>query len=226
MTSIYQQAMGAEFEKLHPMIQKRFGFSTDDGIASIGRGVMEKVWLGRFHTLPFLYVGSWRNIMFPESGENVPFTIENYAYRDSFGRETVTWIRTFDFGDHRRRFDATMIHSQERRKIVDYMGTHQHLAVDIDLGVAPDGGLILQSGSQRVYEGALAVRFPTIFTGTAQVREWFEESTSRFRIEVEVSNRQWGRLFGYRGWFHVAWRPCDPGEIPSHARPVREESRE
>ena len=26
---------------------------------------------------------------------NVPFTIENYAYRDGFGRETVTWIRTF-----------------------------------------------------------------------------------------------------------------------------------
>jgi hypothetical protein len=119
-----------------------------------------------------------------------------------------------------------MVYSRARRKIVDYLGTHQHLAVDIDLGVAPDGGLILQSGSQRVYEGALAVRFPTIFTGTAQVREWFEESTSRFRIEVEVSNRQWGRLFGYRGWFHVAWRPCDPGEIPSHARPVREESRE
>jgi hypothetical protein len=106
MTSIYQQAMGAEFENLHPMIQKRFGFSADDGIASIGRGVMEKVWLGRSYTIPFLYVGSWRNSMFPEAGENVPFTIENYAYRDSVGRETVTWIRTFDFRDRRRRFDV------------------------------------------------------------------------------------------------------------------------
>ena len=72
MTSIYEKALGSEFKKLHPMVQKRFGFATDDHIASIGRGVMEKLWLGRFWTIPFLYLGSWRNIMFPESGEDVP----------------------------------------------------------------------------------------------------------------------------------------------------------
>jgi hypothetical protein len=56
------------------------------------------------------------------------------------GRETVTWVRTFEFGARRRRFDATMIYSEERKKVVDYLGTHQHLAVDIDLSVAPNGG--------------------------------------------------------------------------------------
>ena len=70
--------------------------------------------------------------MFPEQGEDVPFTIENYAYRDSFGRETVTWLRTFNMRKV-RRFDAYMLYSQQRRKIVDYLGTHQHLAVDIEL---------------------------------------------------------------------------------------------
>jgi uncharacterized protein DUF4166 len=54
---------------------------------------MEKLWHGAIYTLPFLYLGTWRRIMFPESGTNVPFTIENYAYLDGFGRETVTWIR-------------------------------------------------------------------------------------------------------------------------------------
>lgn len=50
--------------------------------------------MGRHITLPLLYVGTWRSIMFPERGRNVPFTIENYAYRDSLGRETVSWART------------------------------------------------------------------------------------------------------------------------------------
>ena len=63
MTSIYQQALGPAFERLHPQIRRRFGLSSADGTASIGRGVMEKLWHGRFYTLPFLYLGSWRRIM-------------------------------------------------------------------------------------------------------------------------------------------------------------------
>jgi len=147
MKSIYERAMGADFKRLHPEIQRRFGFSSADKIASIGTGVMDEVWHGAPYTLPFLYVGSWRSIMFPESGRNIPFQIANYAYIDALGRETVTWIRTFQT-KHPRRFDAYMIYSEQRRKIVDYLGTHEHLAVDIDLEVAPNGGLSLRSGAQ------------------------------------------------------------------------------
>src|SRR5687768_15413138 len=116
------------------MIQKRFGFSSEDQVAAIGTGVMDKLWHGAFYTYPFLCLGSVRRIMFPEQGDGVPFTIENYAYKDSFGRETVTWIRTFQ-ARKVRRFDAYMIESPSRKCIVDYLGTHQHLAVDIDVAV-------------------------------------------------------------------------------------------
>jgi hypothetical protein len=43
MSSIYQRALGPDFERLHPRIQRRFGMSSADGIAQIGRGVMEEV---------------------------------------------------------------------------------------------------------------------------------------------------------------------------------------
>ena len=77
MPSIYQRALGSDFEKLHPKIQERFGFNSEDRIASIGSGVMDEIWRGRFYTVPFLYLGTWRRIMFPECGEDIPFTIEN-----------------------------------------------------------------------------------------------------------------------------------------------------
>ena len=226
MSSIYQRALGRDFEKLHPQVQRRFGFSSADRVASIGRGMMEELWIGPVYTLPFLYVGTWRRIMFPERGTDVPFVIENYAYTDSFGRETVTWVRTFDMRRKRRRVDATMIYSTERRRIVDYLGSHQHLAVDIDLSVDDKGGLCLRSGEQRFYEGPLAFRFPMFFSGVARVCEWFDEGSGRFRIAVEVSNRRWGKLFGYRGTFDAEWTPCDPGQVPSHVKPLREERRE
>ena len=144
------------------------------------------------YTLPFLYLGSWRRIMFPESGRNVPFQIENYAYRDAFGRETVTWIRTFQT-KRVRRFDAYMIYSEQRGCIVDYLGTHQHLAVDVDLKVASNGGLSLRSGAQRFYEGPVGLSFPMLFSGVADVSEWYDDAARCFRIQVMVQNRTWGR---------------------------------
>ena len=225
MTSIYQQALGADFDRLHPKIRERFGFSSEDGIASIGTGVMDELWHGRFYTLPFLYVGTWRRIMFPERGRGIPFTIANYAYRDSLGRETVTWIRTFQ-ARRTRRFDAYMILGAGRGKVVDYLGSHQHLAVDLDLSVDERGGLRLRSGEQRFYEGPIAFRFPLFFSGTADVCEWYDDSIGKYRIEVNVTNRFWGPLFGYRGTFEVEWRSVTPQDIPADVKPLREERRE
>ncbi len=225
MSSIYQMVLGTDFGRLHPQIQRRFGFSSQDEIASVGSGVMDEVWHGRFYTLPFLYLGAWRKIMFPERGRNIPFSVRNYAYRDRFDRETVTWIRTFE-GTRRRRFDAYMIYSDKRRAIVDYLGSHQHLAVDLDLSVDERGGLRIRSGQQRFYEGPLAFRFPMFFSGIADVCEWYDDAVKAFRIEVSVSNSTWGRLFGYRGTFNVTWHRVRPNEIPMHIKPVREERRE
>ena len=225
MRSIYERALGSDFERLHPQIQRRFGFSSTNAVASIGTGVMERVWHGPAYTLPFLYLGTWRRIMFPEHGQDVPFTIENYAYADGFGRETVTWVRTFE-ARRRRRFDAYMIYSKRRGCIVDYLGTHQHLAVDLELSVDERGGLRIRSGEQRFYEGPVAFRFPTLFSGVADVCEWYDDALGRFRIEVNVRNRRWGPLFGYEGTFDVEWRQVSPDGIPAGIMPRREEHRE
>ncbi|HET6248039.1 MAG TPA: DUF4166 domain-containing protein [Tepidisphaeraceae bacterium] len=225
MKSIYQTVLGSDFSRLHPQIQKRFGFSSADQICAIGKGVMDRLWHGRFYTLPFLYVGSWRRIMLPERGVNVPFQIENYAYRDSLGRETITWLRTF-YTKKPRRFDAYMIYSQTRGRIVDYLGTHQHLAVDLDLSVDARGGLQLVSGEQRFYEGPLGFRFPVFFSGIADVCEWYDDAAGKFRIDVNVSNKTWGPLFGYSGSFDVEWIPRTAQQIPADAKPRREERRE
>jgi hypothetical protein len=225
MRSIYEQALGDKFNLLHPRIQERFGFSSQDGRASIGTGVMEKVWRGKFFTLPFLYVGSWRRIMFPDCGSDISFTVKNYAYRDPMGRETVTWIRNFAT-PHPRRFDAYMIYSQARGCIVDYLGTHQHLAVDIHLSVDNRGGLCLRSGAQRFYEGAVAFNFPMAFSGIAEVCEWFEDGDQKFHIEVNVRNHLWGPLFGYKGSFTVDWVQLDDHHLPRDLVPARYERRE
>ncbi len=222
--SIYEDVLGSDFGRLHPKVQERFGFDSTAGKGAIGRGVMDRVWHGAPYTLPFLMIGTWRNIMFPEQGSEVPFTIENWAYVDSFGRETVTWLRSFKLGKD-RRFDAYMVRDPQRNLIVDYLGTHEHLAVDIHMSVDENGGLRLVSGEQRFYEGRLGFRFPMLFSGVAEVCEWFDDEVGKYLIEVEVRNRVWGPLFGYSGSFEVEWVEVNPGCVPEGVRPLREEAR-
>jgi hypothetical protein len=165
-------------------------------------------------------------VLFPSRGRDVPFTIANYAYVDSFGRETVTFSRRFKMKRRIRAFDATMIFSRQRNAIVDYLGTHQHLAVELRAWADADGGLRMRSGAQRLYEGAVRFRFPLLLSGVAEVREWWDDDADRFHISVDVRNRFLGRLFGYRGSFTVTEIPCAPGEVPVDVKPIREQQRE
>ncbi|MEM8924047.1 MAG: DUF4166 domain-containing protein [Actinomycetota bacterium] len=227
MTSIYQRALGPDFERLHPRMQERFGFSSADAVAHIGTGVMERMTRGSFLTVPFLRFGSRRNLLFPEHGTQVPFTVANYAYIDDFGRETITWDRTFEFVGRRRRFDAQMIWSEERNVIVDYLGTHQHVAADLHCWVDEDGGINFRSGEQRLYEGPLRFRMPRRLTGHARVREWWDDEAERFRIRVDVHNPILGHIVGYRGSFSDVTIPIDgQRQIPVGAVPCRQQEQE
>lgn len=43
--------------------------------------------------------------------------------------------------------------------MIDHLGTHQHLAVDLGLEVEPDGSLLLTTHAQRFYAGqGLSIR--------------------------------------------------------------------
>jgi hypothetical protein len=224
MTSMFERALGADFTRLHPMLQRRFGVGLDAGYACVGTGTMSRIRRGPWWTVPFLQFGRLRNILIPDQGVDVPFRIENYPYRDALGRETVTFVREYAIDGRSRRFDATMIYSERLGRIVDYLGTHQHLAVDLELRVEPDGSLLLRSDAQRFYEGIVGFRFPMLFSGRAELRERFDDHAGVFRIDLQVRNRYFGFLFGYDGAFTCEFPAAH--DAPARLKPVRTELRE
>lgn len=222
MSSIFEQALGDDFARLSPMMQRRFGVGLDAGYACVGTGVMSRIRRGPWWVVPFLHIGKLRNILIPDVGTDVPFTIENYPYVDPFGRETVTFVRQYQVRKRPSRFDATMILS--RGKILDYLGTHQHLAVDLDLTVEEDGSLHLRSDAQRFYEGRLIrFRFPMLFSGRADLRESFDAAANVYRISMQVTNPVFGFLFGYEGEFQCEFPAAT--DAPDRLKPVRHEAR-
>jgi hypothetical protein len=221
VTSIFAEAMGADFERLHPMLQRRFGVGLQAGYACVGTGLMTSIRRGPWWTLPFLYVGKLRNILIPHTGRNVPFVIKNYPYRDPYGRETITFVREYRIRRRPSRFDATMIIQDGR--LIDYLGTHQHLAVDLHLQVTGEGALLLTTHDQRFYEGPLGFRFPLLLSGQATLHESYDDDAEVFRVALEVRNRVFGFLFGYEGEFRCAFLPA--ADAPAELKPVRHEHR-
>ncbi|QBI54324.1 DUF4166 domain-containing protein [Streptomonospora litoralis] len=222
---LFVRALGSDFDRLHPRLQERFSVGLAGGRACVGRGVMHRVWHGPRYLAPFLAVGALRNILVPETGENVFFTIENVPYRDAYGRETLTFVRTFAFPRRLRRFDATMVYSPRRGGIVDYLGTHQHLATDLHPRVDDSGALVIESGRHRLREGPVDVGVPDVLAGRALVRESYDDAAGCFRIGVEVSNPLVGPLFGYEGWFTCTYPEAAAYRPRARLRPVREEQR-
>ncbi|RPE40630.1 uncharacterized protein DUF4166 [Streptomyces sp. Ag109_O5-1] len=222
---MFRAVLGADFERLHPQLQRRFSVGLASGEACTGRGVMDRIWHGGAFVKPFLSLGTTRNILVPREGRNIPFKIENVPYLDTFGRETVTFVRTFDLPGRARRFDAQMVLSPKGDRILDYLGTHQHLASELHFHTEPDGSLLIRSGEHRFREGPVDVRVPELIGATAEVRESYDDRTGRFRIQVRVVNRHFGPLFGYQGSFEASYTDIRGRGVRAGLRPVREESR-
>lgn len=221
MTSIFQTAMGTDFDRLHPMLQRRFGMGLAAGYGCVGTGVMTSIRRGPWWTVPFLHLGRVRNILIPDVGADVPFTIHNLPYRDPYGRETITFAREYSIRARPSRFDATMI--LDGGQVVDYLGTHQHLAVDLQMRAEPDGSLLLTTHAQRFYEGPIGFTFPLVLSGTAVLRESWDDTIDAFRVDLTVSNRLFGFLFGYQGTFTCEYVTAT--DAPAELKPRRHERR-
>lgn len=67
---------------------------------------------------------------------------------------------------------------------MDYLGTHQHLAVDLDLSVDDTGALILTSDAQRFYEGLSPSDSPC---SSAAARASVNHSTTKLKVSASTS---------------------------------------
>lgn len=193
--SIYKHALGHEFQQLHPMLQKRYNLMAEQPI--LGEGVMTRIEGAPWFLWPILKLGIKRKLLFPESGENIPFTIKNTPYDG--GRE-IHWERMFFFKSSTRCFNALMSLDEKRGVIEDYLGEPAIFYSDLVLEVQ-EKSLYIRSARQRLILGKVEIPLPRWFQGIAEVRESYNDQTKKFEIDVTVRNPIVGQIFHYEGEF-------------------------
>ncbi len=199
LMSIYKKVLDQQFNRLHPMLQKRYEFPNH--VPFRATGVMKKIRVGPKFLFPLLWLGTKSKLLFPEQGMNIPFEILNTPMVGPNGEEQIHWERIFDFGKKKRYFNALMSFDAKRKVIKDYLGEPSVLYSDLVFTVSTEGDLIIESRKQRLVIGKFEIPLPRLFQGLATVTEKYCDERGVFKIAVNVRNPIIGLIFSYEGAF-------------------------
>lgn len=187
--SVYQRALGAEFDRLAPEL--RAYFAGDDGVrAGLGSGIFEVAGSPVRILRPVLSYLAWRRILFPEFAHNVPFDIVNTPRADG----SLEAVRTFHLPGRDRPLEDTMRIVDGR--LHDFLGKRGGFEVRMTLRIT-NGLLEMRSDRQWLHLGRLRVRFPRFATVTVS-ESWRD---GRQRVDVRLRSPLLGEWFRYAGSF-------------------------
>ncbi|MGN4127938.1 DUF4166 domain-containing protein [Lysinibacillus sphaericus] len=197
--TIYQTLLGDDFKRLHPMLQQRYTLPIDRPF--FATGVMHKIESGAKWMRPFYTLATRTRFLFPESGEDIPFSIRNTCRVLPSGELEVLWERSFYFGKKTRYFDARMTIDPVRKIVRDYLGSPALFYSDLHFAVTKEGQLVIRSGVQRFVLSNIECPIPKTLEGRVIVEEGFDEKRNVFTIHVSIHNPLFGRLMMYAGEF-------------------------
>lgn len=197
--TIYKTLLGEDFNRLHPELQQRYALPVDEPF--FATGVMQKIESGATWMRPFYTVAARTKFLFPESGEDVPFSIRNTCNVLESGELEVFWERSFHFAEKTRYFDARMTIDPVRKVVKDYLGSPSLFYSDLHFSVTKEGNLLIRSGVQRFILSKMELPIPKVLEGRVIVEEGFDDVRQVFTIHVSIHNPLFGRLMMYAGEF-------------------------
>ena len=153
--------------------------------------------------LPVLWGLSRDDVLVPQAGSGVPFTITTTPFVDANGYEALFLYREFAF-DRPRRFVDTLRWDPERGCVVDLLGWRGHLAVDLTLA-ASDGNLAIHLGTQWLRVRDRYASLPRFLGASGTLLDSYDDDAEEFRVDASVDNTLLGRVFGYTGEFQHAF---------------------
>ncbi|MCZ8539685.1 protein of unknown function [Paenisporosarcina quisquiliarum] len=199
--SIYKEILGNQFYKMHPMLQKRYGFK--NGKTFKATGVMHEITSGPKWLYLFKLFAARRKFLFPEHGNNIPFHIVNKPQIGSNGEQQVHWERRFYFPNNNRDFNALMTLDIDKELVKDYLGEPSLIYSELTFEVTDQGHLRIESQKQRLVLGKFELPIPKSFQGNVLVKESYVKENESFCIHVWITNPLIGTLFEYKGEFRA-----------------------
>jgi len=187
--------------------RQQFLGTPDDDRETFLSGTMDMVWRRHAWLWPMFSILARADILFPETGEDIPAQMIVRNYRTEDGRPWQTWERTFDFGHVRRRFDARVTFDPRRGETLEHTGPGGRLEAPWCMGL--DGGrMTIDALAVFLRIGRLRVPLPRLFSVAVRAIQTIDPATpDKIHIDLSLQNPLLGPVFGYEGTFRVERRP-------------------
>jgi hypothetical protein len=163
-------------------------------------GSMERVWRRGRWLWPFFWLASWSEMLFPETGENIPVSV----YIRHLSARHI-WRRVFRFPNGRTRtFTSRMEYDKRFRQVIEVVGPGGIVAIAWEMRFEPPATLRLDAAGWVLRLGPLRMRLPDWLLGSGRAIEVADlEAPGVIRIDFTVSHPLLGDVFGYAGEFTV-----------------------
>lgn len=192
---IYERLLGDAFHQLHPKLQHRYALPLNEPFYA--EGVMHKIEQGIPLFQPFFHVTAHIEFLFPEAGDNIPFTLKNTYLINEQGEHLITFERMFYFAHTTRSFYSAMKIDLENNRALDTFGKPALIAAELGFKVTKDGSLITKSGTQKLLPALIPL--PATLSTRGQSIDGYDEDKQQFTIEVTNYNPVVGRIVNYLG---------------------------
>lgn len=186
------QALGSDWEKLHPAVRRHYNISADGTSRLQLVGTMYEV----DHATaikPFVWAAQLFGALLPYRGKNVPVTVENSALE---GRNTLFWLRCFHFPGQEPFYFRSRMETLRENEIVEYV----RFNLGIRMAMEEKAGTLCYSSQGYQWNiGPLKLHIPDwLLLGKAEI---IERGIDDETIELDFTIRHplFGKTFTYSG---------------------------
>ena len=181
--------------------QYQFLHSVDETTYVMLEGEMDKVWHRPTWLWPLFWILSWFDILFPETGTNIPASMKIIGGRDKYNQPFQRWNRTFTFKKS-RYFNATMAYDEKQQCIVEWLGPINITQIVWDIQFQPPATIrIITKGCNLIIGKVRVPLLKWFYPQVKAIETAVEENV--IHIDLEVSHPLMGTIFGYEGYFQI-----------------------
>lgn len=203
-SSPFEPDLGPHRGELPQAFVDQYLFSPGERV--VLEGTMERVWRRGRWLWPFFWLASWSDLLFPETGTDVPVTVDIRAAKARAPRHL--WRRDFRFpGGRKRRFTSKIEYDDRLGSVIEAVGPAMALAIAWEMRFEPPSTLHLDCTGWVLRLGSLCVRLPEWLLGGGRAIET-APSPDSIGIDFTVSHPLLGDVFGYAGTFMVRREPA------------------
>jgi hypothetical protein len=198
VTGVYARALGDAVSELHPKVQERYGTESGPGVVTVGRGEMDVS--NGLLARPALYAMTTQNLLFPETGTDVPFTVTSVEYLTDAGHQVLGMRREFEFDGAVRRFDSRTLWDADGERLLDFLGSGGRLVSEL-LPRVEDGALVVEGGRQWLRAVGRYLPLPGPLGTNVTVRDYYDEEAERLHVHASLRSTLVGEIVTYDGQF-------------------------